>query len=67
MERSETFMERSETFMERSETFMESLCKRSRTVNAYNVERSGTFESERSNALERIVQNVHASKTKEFL
>ena len=43
------------------------LCKRSRTVNGCNTERLGTFETGRSNALVRIVENVHvhASKTKE--
>ena len=30
-------------------------------------ERLGTFESERNNALERIVENVHVSKSKESL
>ena len=38
-------------------------------MNGCNAERSGTFELERRNALERIVVNVHVhiSKTKESL
>jgi hypothetical protein len=41
--------------------------ERSRTVNGQ--QRLGTFESERSNAMERIVENghVHVPKTKELL
>jgi hypothetical protein len=34
---------------------------------ARNGERSGTFKSERSNALERIVENGHGPNTKELL
>ncbi len=32
-------------------------------VNVWKAERSGTFEPGHSNALERIVENIHASKT----
>jgi hypothetical protein len=51
---------------------MERSCKLSGTVNGCNAERSGTprtFEPERSNAYERIVENVqvHASKSKVIL
>jgi hypothetical protein len=42
----------------RSEKFMQTV---------RNTELLETFESERSNALERIVENVHSSKTKETL
>ena len=45
---------------ERHET-IENATERSGTVNGQ--ERLGTFESERSNAMERIVENVHGTVT----
>jgi hypothetical protein len=63
MKRSKWLIKRSETLMnsqERSGTLMNSQ-ERSGTVNGQ--ERLGTIGSERSNALERIVENGHGTVT----
>ena len=59
----EKLIKRPGTTMKRSKTLRNG--ERSGTVNGQ--EHLGTIESERSNALERIVKNDHVPKTKETL
>jgi hypothetical protein len=56
-------MERSKTLKGCLQTFME----RSGALNGCNAKRPRTFKPERSNALERIVENVYVSKLKDQL
>ena len=54
-------IKRSKTLMKRSKTVMHANGQERWTLNGQ--ERLGTFESERNNALERIVENVHGAFT----